>query len=88
MCARVRVGSMCTFSLALKFLKEKKAIESRTSLRSFIAQVYNSRDTSFCKLNLPQISLSSCLCLHKYVNYGIEYHSLLEILLLLNCLDH
>lgn len=28
------------------------------------------------------------LYLHKYVNYGIEYLSLLEILLLLNCLDH
>lgn len=58
-CVSARVGSMSAFSLALKFKKKKKkAIESSTCRGSFIAQVYNSSDTSFCKLNLPQISLS------------------------------
>ena len=47
------------FHQTLVLLKEKKkAIEISTCRGSFIAQVYNSSDTSFCKLNLPQISLS------------------------------
>lgn len=66
---------MCIFS-GFKILKEKKkAIESRACRGSFTAQVYNSSDTSFCELNLPQISLSECFYLHRYVNYGIVYHS-------------
>lgn len=58
-CVSAHVGSMSGIFSGFKILKEKKkAIESSTCRGSFIAQVYNSSDTSFCKLNLPQISLS------------------------------